>query len=80
MDPGTEPLASDMISSAYDNTDLETCTLSLAYCNSPLFFCFALVIQFLSGKAVICSVFTQDEAYKTSVISHFAAVVSMCLI
>lgn len=32
MDPGTEPLASDMISSAYDNTDLETCTLSLAYC------------------------------------------------
>ncbi len=29
---GTEPLASDMISSAYDNTDLETCTLSLAYC------------------------------------------------
>lgn len=32
MDLGTEPLASDMISSAYDNTDLETCTLSLAYC------------------------------------------------
>lgn len=32
MGLGTEPLASDMISSAYDNTDLETCTLSLAYC------------------------------------------------
>lgn len=32
MDLGTEPLASDMISSAYDNTDLETCRLSLAYC------------------------------------------------
>lgn len=31
-DLGTELLASDMISSAYDNTDLETCTLSLAYC------------------------------------------------
>lgn len=32
MDLGTELLASDMISSAYDNTDLETCILSLAYC------------------------------------------------
>lgn len=32
MGLGTEPLASDTISSAYDNTDLETCTLSLAYC------------------------------------------------
>lgn len=32
MDLETGPLVSDMISSAYDNTDLETCTLSLAYC------------------------------------------------
>lgn len=82
MDLGTEPLASDMISSAYDNTDLETCTLSLAYCKGekqkeavPHLCFFALpwrkmflvamypVIKLFSGKAVICSVFIQDEDF-----------------
>ncbi len=38
------------------------------------------VIKVFSGKAVICSVFIQGKAYKTSVNSHFAEVVSMCLI